>query len=228
MRHGQNIPRGTLRITVGTAFGNQQLLPALPSFMRLYPDIKVALSITDHLVDIAAEGFDLGLRLGPLGPVDNLVARRIATLPRKVCASPAYLRQYGEPAHPEQLNHHQCLTVANVESADQWPFLVDGKRKMIDVGARLSVDSAESLLSLALAGGGIVRQSAFLLESALLDGRLVEILQSWRVDDAMPLTALYPPGRQHQAKLTAMLEFLQTHFGNGTGEPASRTPRQQT
>jgi len=214
MRHGQNAPRGTLRITVGTAFGNQQLLPALPDFMRQYPEVKLALSITDHLVDIAAEGFDLGLRLGALGPVDHLVARPIATLPRKVCAAPYYLQQYGEPEHPNQLAQHQCLTVAEVESADQWPFLVDGTRRMIDVSARLSVDSAESLLSLALAGGGIIRQSAFLLEPALIDGRLVEILQPWRVDDAMPLTALYPPGRQHQAKLTAMLAFLQSRFSD--------------
>jgi DNA-binding transcriptional LysR family regulator len=215
MRHGQNLPRGTLRLTVGTAFGNQQLLPALPRFMEMYPEVQLALSITDHLVDIAAEGFDLGLRLGPLGPAEQLVARQIATLPRKVCASPAYLQRYGEPAHPDELAQHECLTVADIESADQWPFLIDGEHRMVDVSARLSVDSAESLLSLALAGGGIIRQSAFLLQPALDDGRLIEILQPWRVDEAMPLTALYPPGRQHQAKLTAMLEFLQASFGNG-------------
>jgi len=213
MRYGRNIAQGTLRITVGTAFGNQQLLPALPRFLALYPKVRLALSVTDHLVDIAADGFDLGLRLGPLGAVDHLVARPIATLPRKVCAAPAYLQQYGEPRHPSALAQHQCLAVADVESADQWPFLVEGRREMFDVSARLSVDSAESLLSLALAGGGIIRQSAFLLEPALQDGRLVEILQDWRVDDAMPLTALYPPGRQHQAKLNAMLEFLQLTFG---------------
>jgi DNA-binding transcriptional LysR family regulator len=146
--------------------------------------------------------------------VDQLVARQIATLPRKVCAAPAYLQKHGAPTHPDELRQHECLAVADIESADQWPFLIDGERRMLDVSARLSVDSAESLLSLALAGGGIIRQSAFLLQPALDDGRLVEILQQWRVDEAMPLTALYPPGRQHQAKLTAMLDYLQATFGS--------------
>ena len=213
LRFGRNIPQGTLRITVGTAFGNQQLLPALPRFLAMYPQVRLALSVSDHLVDIAADGFDLGLRLGPLGPVDDLVARPIASLPRKVCAAPAYLQRYGWPQHPCELAQHQCLVVADVEQADQWPFMVDGKLERVDVSARLSVDSAESLLSLALAGAGIIRQSAFLLEPALRDGRLVEVLQPWRVDDSMPLTALYPPGRQHQAKLTAMLDFLHASFG---------------
>lgn len=226
MRHGQNIPRGTLRITVGTAFGNQQLLPALPAFMAQYPDVQLAISITDHLVDIAADGFDLGLRLGPIGHADHLVARPIATLPRKVCASPAYLAQYGEPTHPTELTHHQCLTVADIESADQWPFFIEGETQKIDVSANISVDSAESLLSLALAGGGIIRQSAFLLQSALSDGRLVEVLAPFRVDEAMPLTALYPPGRQHQAKLTVMLAFLKDTFGTDTTKQNSHEKEQ--
>jgi DNA-binding transcriptional LysR family regulator len=214
LRDGRNTPQGTLRLTVGTAFGNQQLLPALPRFMAMYPRVKLAISVTDHLVDIVADGFDLGLRLGPLGAVDDLIARPIAILPRKVCAAPAYLAQHGTPQHPAELARHQCLVVADVESADQWPFMVEGSQVRVDVAARISVDSAESLLSLALAGGGIIRQSAFLLEPALQDGRLVEILQPWRVDDALPLTALYPPGRQHQAKLMAMLDFLRTTFGH--------------
>lgn len=214
LRAGRATPRGTLRITVGTAFGNQLLLPALPEFMARYPAVQLALSVTDHLVDVVGEGFDLALRLGPRGPVDDLVARPIAVMPRRVCAAPAYLQRCGVPAQPAELLRHECLTVADSESADQWPFQIDGRRQLIDVGARLRVDSAESLLSLALAGGGIVRQSAFLLQPALDDGRLVEILQAWRVDDTLPLTALYPAGRQHQAKLTAMLDFLQQRFGN--------------
>ncbi len=213
LRLGRRIPQGTLRLTVGTAFGNHQLLPALPRFLAMYPQVSLEVSVTDHLVDIAADGFDLGLRLGPLGPVDDLVARPITALPRKVCAAPAYLQQAGEPRHPAELAQHQCLVVADVAQADQWPFRVDGQQRMIDVGARLRVDSAESLLSLALAGGGIIRQSAFMLEPALQSGRLVEVLKPWRVDDPMPLTALFPPGRQHQAKLTAMLDFLQQNFG---------------
>jgi DNA-binding transcriptional LysR family regulator len=213
LRGGRQAPRGTLRITVGTAFGNQLLLPALPDFMARYPGVRLALSVTDHLVDVAGEGFDLALRLGPLGSVDDLVARPLASMPRKVCAAPAYLARCGTPGHPDALSRHECLTVADSESGDQWPFWVDGRRRVIDVGARLSVDSAESLLSLALAGGGIVRQSAFLLQPALDDGRLVEILQPWRVDEPLPLTALYPAGRQHQAKLTVMLDFLAERFG---------------
>ncbi|TDR76485.1 LysR family transcriptional regulator [Paludibacterium purpuratum] len=216
LRAGRNVPRGTLRITVGTAFGNQLLLPVLPDFMAQYPEVRLALSVTDHLVDVAEAGFDLALRLGPLGSVDRLVARQITALPRKVCAAPSYLRRHGTPAHPAELTRHQCLTVADSESADQWPFMIDRQRCLIDVGARLSVDSAESLLSLALAGGGIVRQSAFLLQPALDDGRLSEILLPWRADDTLPLTALYPPGRQHQAKLTAMLDFLSARFGTET------------
>jgi DNA-binding transcriptional LysR family regulator len=220
LRAGRNTPRGTLRITVGTAFGNQLLVPALPDFIARHPDVRLALTVTDHLVDVAGEGFDLALRLGPLGQVDSLVARPIAALPRLVCAAPSYLARCGVPDHPAALAGHECLTVADSELADQWPFLIDGRRQSVDVAARVSVDSAESLLSLALAGGGIIRQSAFLLKPALDEGRLVEILQPWRLDEPLPLTALYPLGRQHQAKLTAMLDFLLERFGAAAGRTA--------
>ncbi|MBV8049282.1 MAG: LysR family transcriptional regulator [Paludibacterium sp.] len=221
LRAGRNAPRGTLRITVGTAFGNQLLLPVLPDFLAQYPEVRLDVSVTDRLVDVAGAGYDLALRLGPLGAADRLVARPLAIMPRKVCASPAYLRRHGTPAHPADLARHQCLSVAESENADQWPFMIDGQPQWIGVSARVAVDSAESLLSLALAGGGIVRQSAFLLQPALDDGRLIEILQPWRANDTLPLTALFPAGRQHQAKLAAMLDFLAARFG---GERAAVRP----
>jgi DNA-binding transcriptional LysR family regulator len=210
---GQAVPRGVLRMHVGTAFAHHSLLPVLPEFLETHAQVEVDLTVTDHFADPSRDAFDLAIRTGALRTDLDLVAHPIAMLSRVVCASPNYLAKHGTPQHPTELAQHQCLTVAGVPGANTWPFRVDGQSTRIEVGARIHADSAESVLILALAGAGIARQTSSVVAGALARRALVPVLEAFHEDEALPLTALYPPGRQHQAKVKAMLAFLDERFG---------------
>ncbi|MBV8467778.1 MAG: LysR family transcriptional regulator [Burkholderiales bacterium] len=213
---GKVVPRGVLRMHVGTAFAHHSLLPVLPAFLDAQPQVEVELTVTDHFADPGRDAFDLAIRTGALRADLNLVAHPIATLGRVVCAAPPYLAKHGIPKHPDELVQHQCLTVAGVPGANRWPFRIGGESKHIEVGARVRADSAESVLILALASAGIARLTSSVAAGALACGNLVPLLAAFHEDETLPLTALYPPGRQHQAKVKAMLGFLDERFGRTT------------
>lgn len=213
---GQAMPRGILRINVGTAFANHQLLPALPRFLERYPDVSLEITVTDRLADLSHEGYDLAIRTGSIGTQLDLVAHHVTDLQRLVCAAPSYLVRAGTPEHPAQLAQHQCIAINSPLVANHtWPFLVEGQVQQFAVSARIKVDSAESVLSLGIAGAGIVRLSDFMVTAALEAGLLVPVLGAFLAPDTLPLTALYPHGRRRQAKVAAMLGFLDEEFGRG-------------
>src|ERR687896_1489157 len=165
---GRAEPRGILRVALPAAFGNQHVAPLIPRFVERYPDVQLALSLSDRTVNVVEEGFDLAIRIADLAD-SSLAARKLAPNRRVVCASPAYLRRHGAPHAPEDLVRHNCLTTTDF--AMNWDYRgPDGKAGSVRVGGRYCCDNWEVLREWALAGLRVALQSTWGVRRPLEDG----------------------------------------------------------
>ncbi len=205
-------PSGVLRLTVPGSLGRLHLVPAIADFQQGHPAVKVGLVVTDRLVDLVEEGFDLAIRVGRQRD-SSLVARRIGTSRRLVCAAPSYLAKVGTPQKPADLVRHDCLTFRSHPGANLWRFRgPDGVREVRASGA-LFANDGETLVSAAVAGLGLVLVPEGLVGPDLRAGRLQEVLTQYRASpDATPLYALYPHRRHLPAKVRAIVDFLAARF----------------
>ena len=210
MRFGV-LPRGRVRMSVGTAFATYALVPALPEFMARYPEITLDLVVTDANLDLVEAGIDLAIRVGPLGDV-NLAARRIGDLERVISAAPAYLKRHGVPQRPEDLARHNCLTLPGIAGQTEWPFRGPGGVRSVAVKGTLTVNNAETLYELALLGLGVIRLSDIIVGPAIRSGRLVPILVDAHQPEPLPLHAVYTPVRRRPPKQDAVISFLVEKF----------------
>jgi DNA-binding transcriptional LysR family regulator len=199
---------GLLRVTASVPFGRKIVTPMMAGFLRANPDLRAELLLTDGVVDIAAQGIDLALRIGPLRD-STLVARRLAENPRGLYASPSYLARHGAPATMSDLAAHECLLLPGVT---HWTFEHGGKRVQQRVSGRFGADSFEALQQAAIEGLGIVRLSAWNVQDDLASHRLVEIIPA---DVTMPeqsVWAVYPTSRFVPAKVRLFVEAFQAHM----------------
>jgi DNA-binding transcriptional LysR family regulator len=181
-------PRGVLRVTAPVALGRQHVAPALDSFLRAYPDVRVDLDLSDHLVNLAREGFDLAVR-HVSAPPDNHVAWRLCASRTLLVASAAYLRRRGVLAHPSELIGHDCLAYLRSGPA-QWQFERsssggpaserDVERISVPVRGPLRANNSELLRDAVLGGLGIAQIPDFSAAAALRAGKLREVLPAWR------------------------------------------------
>ncbi|MFO1303790.1 MAG: LysR family transcriptional regulator [Burkholderiales bacterium] len=201
-------PRGRLRINVGTAFGTYVLVPALPAFKSRFPGLTLELSLEDRVVDLVAAGADLAVRLAPLAD-EGLVARKLTTLNRIVCASPAYLERHGVPRTADDLGQHDCLAIRSVTGQREWPFNDGAGLRQVTVRGTIDVNNAQTLYELGLMGLGIIRLADIIVGPAIHDGRLVPLLVEEHCPEELPLYAVYPATRHRPRKVGAMVDFLQ-------------------
>lgn len=199
---------GLLRITASVPFGRKIVTPMMASFLRDHPDLRAELLLTDGIVDIAAQGIDLALRIGPLRD-STLVARRLADNPRGLYASPSYLERCGTPETMTDLAAHECLLLPGMT---QWTFERGGKPVQQRVSGRFVADSFEALQQAAIEGLGIVRLSAWNAQDDLASHRLVEIIPSDVVIPEQSVWAVYPTTRFVPAKVRLFAEAFQAHL----------------
>lgn len=211
-------PRGVLRMSVSTAFGNLQFTALLARFCERHPELDVVLGLNDRYVDLAEEGFDLVLRLTGK-PSDGLVARRLAPIRYVLCASPAYLHAHGEPTAVADLAGHRCLRFGYLQSPDRWRFRHAGQgeatvetRGALRFESGLTANSSESLRVAALAGMGLAVLPTYAVGRDLQAGRLVHVLPEWQplggLADADTLYAVYLPNRHLAPKVRALIDFM--------------------
>ena len=206
-------PRGILRLSCGSTFGLHQLARAIPRFLEMHPDVEIDLTISDQPQSSLEEGVDLAIRTGPLDD-SSMVARRICTLERVICAAPAYLRRYGTPRTPDDLQQHNCLWITGLPALRRWPFDTDDGIRVVLVSGNVVANNAEAVLQLAVAGVGITRLTDVIVGDAIRNGLLVPILADWHHVEPVPLFATYPSGRNLSPKVRAMVEFLVEFFGD--------------
>ena len=199
---------GLLRITASVPFGRKIVTPMMASFLRDNPDLRAELLLTDGIVDIAAQGIDLALRIGPLRD-STLVARRLADNPRGLYASPRYLERCGTPKIMTDLAAHECLLLPGMT---QWTFESGDKAVQQRVSGRFTADSFEALQQSAIEGQGIVRLSAWNVQDDLASHRLMEITLSDVVIPEQSVWAVYPTTRFVPAKVRLFVDAFQAYL----------------
>lgn len=205
-------PRGLLRVNVAHGFGMSQIVPAMPDFLARYPKVDVKLTFTDHVVDLVAEGDDLGIRLNE--PRDeSLIARKLGDYSRVICGAPAYFDRRGLPQVPEDLAHHQAIHSSNVETLNHWPMRwPDGRRERVDVRGHVYSNSGDALYKLCCDGLGLAYLADTLAHRDIAEGRLVSVLEDYLERRVWPIYAVYPARKHLAARVRAFVDFLVERF----------------
>lgn len=198
-------PRGLLRVTTSASFGRQHLTPLLPAFLQRYPELSIDLHLSDQVVDLIREGFDVGIRLVEQ-PDPGLVARRLASSEKLLVASPAYLAARGVPQTPPDLLQHDCLIL---NEQRQWRFVdKNGELITVPVQGRLRCNHGESLREAALGGLGLSIQSIWNMHQELRSGALLPVLSDYPLANESQIWAVYPSGRLLAPKVRVFIDFL--------------------
>ncbi len=221
---GRGRPQGRLRVNSGVAFAVHQLAGALFEFHTSYPEVSLDLQVTDRIVDLAAEGADIGIRTGPVWD-ERLVARRFGEIRRVICASPAYLAASGIPRSANELAHHACINMLSSPHLSLWPFRGPGSTvELVETRGPLNVDNAQAALALGLEGLGLIRLGDFLVSTAVREGRLVPVLADVHHVEPVPISLVFLPGRQRLPRLRVFIDFVAERFHGSPwriGEPAA-------
>ncbi len=202
-------PRGELRISVSTSFGQAQLVDAVAEYVRRYPQVTIDLQMLDRTVNLVDERIDLAIRTS--NDIDpNLIARRLSVCHSVICASPGYLRQHPAPSRVEELSGHNCLTHSYF-GRSLWHFDVDGESVAVPVHGNISANEALTLQQATLAGVGIAMLPTYLAAEKLRAGELIRLLPHAR-PRTLNLNAVYTSRKHMPATLRSMLDFLAERF----------------
>jgi LysR family transcriptional regulator, regulator for bpeEF and oprC len=202
-------PRGRLKISMSAAYGRMWGIKILSQFLRAYPQISVELSLDDREVDLAAEGFDVVVRVGALADSANLIARRLFLDPLITCTTPEYLKRYGRPQYPDELANYNCLNFRNRKTGRPvpWFFTIDEEVERRNFTGTLTIDDGEAVGQAAMSGMGISQMPGFMAINALQEGTLEEVLADYR-PPSVPFTALYLERRLVSPRIQVFIDFM--------------------
>lgn len=217
-------PRGLLRVTAPVAFARQQLVPRLGDFLREYPEVRLELSLSDHLASLPTEGFDLAIR-HTANPPDTHVAWTLCATRSVLVASKAYLRRHRAPETPTDLGHHNCLHYPRSQDTPAWTLEplsspLGSERTTVQVSGSLSANNSEALRDAALDGLGIALLPDFTAQNSLRAGKLVQVLPNWKPVGAFAeqLYAIRPYSAYVPRAVSAFVGYLRETLAAGFGE----------
>ena len=213
------VPSGLLRINAPVSFGIARLGPLLAGYRVRYPQVKLDLSLSDRLVDMVEEGFDVAIRI-TRQPAPNLIARKLADARLLLCAAPDYLARAGTPAAPADLARHACLAYSYWSGGDEWTLQGPAGEATVRIDGGLRANNGDVLREAALAGMGIVLQPDFVVGADLAASRLRQVLPDWQVPP-VGIHAVYA-SRSHLApKVRSFIDWLVEAFAAGAGTQAA-------
>ena len=204
-------PSGTLRVSAPTTFGACVIAPLAATFQQMYPLVRVELELSNRVVDLIDEGFDLAIRIGDLGDAD-LVAKSLMPYRMVICAAPSYLARYGRPETPEDLSAHRCLSHSVWSGRSGWKL--SGWDGPTLVGEPvLTCNDGNGLRAAAIAGVGLLLQPEVLVANDLANGTLVQVLQAYS-PKPRPVHIVY---RQDARPLPKLIRFVEHLLEHGAG-----------
>lgn len=214
-------PRGLLRVSSSFGFGRNVVAPAFSQLARRYPALQLRLEVFDRLVDVAAEGLDLDVRVGDeIAP--HLIARRLADNHRVLCAAPAYLQRRGTPRTLDELAAHDCLVIKERDHPfGVWKLRCGAQERSVKVTGPLSTNHGEMAVQWAIDGHGIVLRSHWDVATHMAHGGLVPVLPEWQ--QAANIWAVYPQRLERSAKVRVCVEFLQAYFAKADANTGAST-----
>lgn len=198
--------RGLIRIAMPVLYGIREIVPRLPDFMKAHPLLRIECAVADELQNLIAEGADVAIRLGKLNN-SSFGARKLATMQRRIVASPAYLKARGTPKTPADLSSHDCIFGPGPSARQSWSFTRNGTVTSIDVHSRLQTNSAPTVFACLMAGMGIALASDAMCREQLKTGELVEVLRGYKLEP-VDVHALFPAGPRPSAKVRAFVDYL--------------------
>ncbi|TYK59946.1 LysR family transcriptional regulator [Pseudomonas synxantha] len=202
-------PRGLLRLSVSTSFGQAQLGAAIAEYVKCYPLVTVDLQMLDRTVNLVDERIDLAIRTSnDLDP--NLIARRLTVCRSVVCATPAYLREHPAPQKVEDLARHNCLTHSYFGKS-LWHFEEQGEHVSVPVHGNITANEASTLLRITLAGAGVAMLPSYQAGDLIRSGELVRLLPAAEPRQ-MNIYAVYASRKHMPSALRSLLDFLVLRF----------------
>lgn len=202
---------GRLRLNAPVSFGIHHLAPLWGAFRAQHPRVELDVTLSDRLVDLVDEGFDLAVRIGRLSS-SSLVGRKLASTRMRLCAAPAYLAARGEPEYPRDLADHAVIAYSYLTSGDDWRLTGPEGEVTVTTHPVMRSNNGETCIAAARAGEGVILQPGFLLQPYLDDGSLIELLPDWQAP-TLGIHAVYPSRRYLLPKVRALIDFLAERLG---------------
>lgn len=199
-------PRGHLSVTAPVLFGRMYVMPGIVDYLRRYPDTEVSAMFVDRVVNLLEEGIDVAIRIGELND-SSFKAMRMGTVRRLLCASPAYIAQFGMPASPDDLVNHQLIVASSLGSNAEWRFMRRGETYTVRVKPRLVVTSNDSAIEAAVKGLGITRIISYQIAPELAQEKLTIVLSEFEVP-ALPVNIIHREGRLGSAKIRSFIDLM--------------------
>lgn len=203
-------PVGLLRVNVPVSFGILNLAPLWQKFIDTYPNIELDITLSDRVVDLLDEGFDLAVRIGHLES-SSLIARKLTSTRIIAAASPNYLQQYGMPTHPDQLIEHKIILYSHWATEAVWQFWQDKSLFSVHLNAKVYCNNGDTCRIMMLNHGGISLQPDFIIGEDLQQGRLIEVLPEYKVQD-YNIYAVYPSRKLLPLRTQCLIDFLVAQF----------------
>ncbi|WP_019026398.1 LysR family transcriptional regulator [Colwellia piezophila] len=204
----QEKPKGQLKISMTVGFGESVVLPLIPKFMALYPDINIKLELTERVVDLVEENIDVAIRSGRLAD-SSMIAKRLDLNNFLLCASPQYLASYGTPQSPEDLVEHLCIRYSYARWQD-W-YLMAEQRTKLTISDTISVNSVNGQKQLVLNGSGLTLMPLWAVRKELADGSLIQVMPEHTFSPYEELSstyAIYLKREMVSVKTRVFLDFL--------------------
>jgi DNA-binding transcriptional LysR family regulator len=205
----QSTPRGTLRLNTSIAIP-PLLAPVIAEFVALYPEVSVNLTMTDRMIDLVEEGFDLAVRNMSV-PDSSLIVRRVATYRFVVCGAPSNLAARGMPRQPADLVQHNCLIYSHSAWGNEWCFVGPDGEQSVTVAGNLQANSDNALRLAAVHGQGLALAPSFLIIDEIKAGRLVPVLTEF-LQTEHAINAIYLHRHHLSAKVRSFIDLLAKHF----------------
>lgn len=208
---GETRVKGLLRVTASATFGHRYISPYMAEFIDAHTEAEIHLNLTDSIVDIVEQGYDLSIRIGSL-EASTLLVRKLAANPRSLVASKNYIRKYGCPEKVKDLANHNCIIQGRTR---QWAFKnKSGKTESINVKGNYDSNHGEAVRDAIVAGLGIGLRSNWSIINELQSGDLIRLLPDYDVDPVWSIWAVRPAIPVMPARVRVFLNFLEDKLGN--------------
>ncbi len=208
-RNEQDLPTGTLKLSVSVSFGRNHVVPYLSAFLAAYPQLRLDLLMTDRYVDLVAEGVTVAIRIGNLQD-SSLIARKLLSNRRILVASPAYLEIHGEPADIDELKRHECVVSTANHDGEVWRLFGPTGERSFRPRGRMRADNGDAVHQLAIDGQGVAFHSEVTMAASIRSSKLVQILPRWAGKE----TGVYCvcPSRPMGPAARALIDFLTSRW----------------
>ncbi|AMP06285.1 LysR family transcriptional regulator [Collimonas pratensis] len=207
-QHEQLQPRGVVRVDLPERLAHQVVIPALPEFFALYPQLRLKLTATDRFIDLIGEAVDCVVRVGALSD-SSLIGRRIGSLEQINCGARSYLERYGRPQTLSDLQHHRVVNFFSSRTGRDlgWEYMQDGEPRFLKLPGLISVASSDAYLASCSAGLGLIQAPRFGLEEWLASGEVEEVLPDFK-PPPLPISVVYAHNKHLSPRVQVFVDWI--------------------